>query len=858
LPLDLPARRRPRGAPLLALALCAWLAPGAAPAIPADIPLDRLQHTRWTLADGPPVFAQGMAQSGDGALWIGSESGLFRFDGAQFQRIQAPEPGARPFGDISALIGEPDGGLWIGLRFGGIYHWRDGRFTANGEAQGLPAERSILKLARTPDGRIWAGTSDGLFVRGPAGWRRFDTETGRPLTRVMDLVVDRSGTLWFSSAGGTFRLAPGSDSPVVEPRAAMGHLAVLADDSLWSTPFPAPGNGDRTGLFPLRGAPGQPLAAGLHYAAGEWGSRILGDRDGGLWAYYDNSLLRLPRPQALRRPHASGRTLPEQAQRFGAAQGLSGDLVTFLFEDRDGNLWVSTDRGLDRFRVPRLALAQDVNVAGMVRTRGGSLLLCNSGGGARDEKGPILQLVAAGPDCEALDEAPSGRSWWAIDARLWWREGDRVGELALPDAAQPVLGVITLKADAAGTLWASFARQGLFRYRDAAGWERVDAAREGLPSHRPLSMARDAQGRIWMGFPGGEVAQPGAERFRVWTPAQGLRVGNVHLLQPWGDAMLVGGSEGLALLRDGRVTMLQGAGGERFEGVTGLAVAGADEPVWIHAFGGLYRVEAAEIERAARDGAAHRVQLEVVDHVDGLRGRAPPQWPRASVARASDGRLWVSTTTATYALDPALRRGRATAPALELRALRVHGEPVGQPDMRLVAEATNGREAIERYREHRPDVALMDVRMPDMDGISALLGIWREFPDARVIVLTTYPGDVQALRAIRAGAQGYLLKGMLRLELVEAIRAVAAGRRSIPAEVAAALVEHATGEALTPRETEVLGLVALGRSNKRTAAALGLSEETVKAHMRSILAKLGATDRTHAVTIALKRGFIDV
>lgn len=181
-----------------------------------------------------------------------------------------------------------------------------------------------------------------------------------------------------------------------------------------------------------------------------------------------------------------------------------------------------------------------------------------------------------------------------------------------------------------------------------------------------------------------------------------------------------------------------------------------------------------------------------------------------------------------------------------------------QPDMVLVAEATSGLEAIQCYREHRPDVVLMDVRMPDMDGIAALNAIRGEFPDARVIVLTTYPGDVQAQRAIKAGAMGYLLKGMLRLELVQAIREVALGGRRIPGEVAAALAEHVSGDTLTPREVEVLRLVATGCSNKRVSAELEISEETVKAHMRSILGKLSASDRTHAVTIAIKRGFIEI
>jgi DNA-binding NarL/FixJ family response regulator len=182
----------------------------------------------------------------------------------------------------------------------------------------------------------------------------------------------------------------------------------------------------------------------------------------------------------------------------------------------------------------------------------------------------------------------------------------------------------------------------------------------------------------------------------------------------------------------------------------------------------------------------------------------------------------------------------------------------GQPDMHMVAEATTGLEAIERFREHRPDVTLMDVRMPDMDGIEALVRIRQQFPEAKVIMLTTYQGDVQALRAIKAGAMAYLLKGMLRLDLVDTIRTVAAGRRRIPPEVAAVLAEHAADDALSLREIQVLRLVAAGQSNKRVAADLSISEETVKAHMRSIMSKLSANDRTHAVTLAIKRGIIDI
>jgi DNA-binding NarL/FixJ family response regulator len=174
-----------------------------------------------------------------------------------------------------------------------------------------------------------------------------------------------------------------------------------------------------------------------------------------------------------------------------------------------------------------------------------------------------------------------------------------------------------------------------------------------------------------------------------------------------------------------------------------------------------------------------------------------------------------------------------------------------QEDMVLVGEASNGREAIEGFRRHRPDVTLMDLQMPEMGGIDAIVAIRGEFSNARIVVLTTFQGDVQAARALKAGASGYLLKNMLRKELLEAIRSVHAGRRRIPPEVAAELAEHIVDDALTEREIDVLRRVAKGNSNKIVASQMDISEATVKYHLKSILSKLGANDRTHAVTIAM-------
>jgi len=179
-----------------------------------------------------------------------------------------------------------------------------------------------------------------------------------------------------------------------------------------------------------------------------------------------------------------------------------------------------------------------------------------------------------------------------------------------------------------------------------------------------------------------------------------------------------------------------------------------------------------------------------------------------------------------------------------------------QPDMSLVAEAANGHEAIQKFRAHHPDITLMDLQMPEMNGVDAMIAIRSEFPEARVIILTTYAGDVQVLRAMKTGARAYLLKNLLDKELLETIRAVHGGKKALSAEASYELAEHATDESLTPGEIEVLQLIAAGNANKHIADKLSITEETVKGRVKNILSKLNANDRTHAAMIGVKRGII--
>jgi len=181
-----------------------------------------------------------------------------------------------------------------------------------------------------------------------------------------------------------------------------------------------------------------------------------------------------------------------------------------------------------------------------------------------------------------------------------------------------------------------------------------------------------------------------------------------------------------------------------------------------------------------------------------------------------------------------------------------------EPDMTLVAEASNGREAVQQFRAYRPDITLMDLQMPEMNGLDAITAIRGEFPDAKIVVLTTYKGDVQILRALKAGARGYLLKNTIHKELLDTIRAVYGGKKVLSPEASYEIAEHATDDALTPAEINVLRLIAAGNANKQIADQLSITEETVKGRVKNILSKLGANDRTQAAMIGLKRGIIEL
>ncbi|MGV7210274.1 triple tyrosine motif-containing protein [Oxalobacteraceae bacterium A2-2] len=623
---------------------------GAAPAA-APEPIIGMQHSSWTAQEGAPTGITGIAQTPDGWLWIGSSVGLFRFDGVRFQRAAGEQ--AQLSSSIAGLGLLPDGTLWVGYKYGGASVMAGGRMRhfRVGE-QGMPGG-AVLAMGRDADGRLWLG-GRGLYLLGDDGaWRKPAAAMGAPETEVIDLLRDRGGVLWVRASQAIYTLAPHAARFELhrEPVQGYGKLALHPNGSVWSSDM---------------------LRPGLHWLAGPPGSERGWDTQDKISAFGFDDAGNLWQPDysgVARVAGAGGR------QRTGAEQGLSGVHGIAVFQDRERNIWIGTENGLDRFRDYRLApLALPRYISGArplaARARGGAWV------DRYAVAGPDAAPVAFAPPASvadltsALHEAPDGRLWSGGIGGLWLvRDGRREAVPLPPGLAEPMRApVLSMASDGAGALWVSLGRRGLYTLRDGVWLENGGVS--GLAGLYPPVVAGDGR-RMWFGATGDRLVVLEGGALRRYGSADGLRLGTVLAILPTADGAWVGGENGIAYVDGRRVLPITGRGGDPFAGTTGLVPA-ADGTLWINGGAGISAIAPDQLRRALTE-PGYRVQFARYDYRDGLQGTASPITPMPSAVRGSDGRLWFSTMGGTYCIDPAALPRNRHVPPVYITGLSANG-----------------------------------------------------------------------------------------------------------------------------------------------------------------------------------------
>ncbi len=653
------ARRRVRIA--LAMLCCvAWLAiANAAHALDAQRRIGQFHHTAWTVKEGAPGQVTALAQTQDGYLWLATQIGLFRFDGVQFERFESPDSSAFPAASISTLYAPPDGGLWVGFRYGAVSFLHDGQLTHYGEADGLPTS-TVFRFAQGPDGTLWAATFTGLARLHGKRWERLGPEWRFPGQQARTVFVDAAGTLWAATERNVAFLRKGATSFESVP-ASVGRISQIAqapDGGIWI----AESDGAVRQL-PLDGRKASPElrlpSAGLLF-----------DRDGALWATtLGEGVFRLPHSTATR---AQGEAADRNAfDGFRRVDGLSSDYAHPILEDREGTLWVGTSRGLDRFRhsnvVPAMFPegAQDFAIAPGIA---GALLA-----GTRNR--PLMRLQGQQltfldlppPPITAVHRDRDGIVWLGGPHGVWTLRQGRISEVTeLP--LRGYSGVQAIAKDADGALWVSLNTPGVYRLSQGQ-WRHLQDP-DGMPEgSSPLTLLSASDGTLWMGFARNKITLMQGGALRLLDAAQGLDVGNVTALFEGASGIWIGGERGLALYRDGRLRSVR-TGESPLLGISGIVETGKGD-LWLNGARGIVHIPSKQVERLF-DPLARPV-YERFDFLDGVPGIPAQFRPIPTATTTDDGRLWFATTSGVVAIDPAAIRRNPIPPPVRIRSVFANG-----------------------------------------------------------------------------------------------------------------------------------------------------------------------------------------
>jgi ligand-binding sensor domain-containing protein len=626
--------------------------------------LTQFNHTAWKAEDGVPGDAWTLAQTVDGWLWLGTSTGLYRFDGIHFERVEIDGLDPRRSRAISMLLALDSGELWIGYVYGGTSRLKDGRFTHFDESQGM-GRGSVIDLEQDTKGELWAASTDALVRFDGRRWQRVGVESGYPDRYAQAVFRDQHDRLWIAGAEEIFYLDSGDSlfhRTGLHFTAAVGFLE-SPDGRMWY----ADGVGIHALPDQMRTSPRQSsINARRSYTA-------LFDDTGDIWCI-TRGVAHWPAASVsnMQKLFLEG---DQAADTFTPKDGLSNVTGKTMMQDREGNIWVSTQGGLDRFRRPnvvRLPTVPDSAIA-LAAAEDGNIWIGTSWGNTPKSTDGlwkydgslrrIAQYTAGAVTAIATDRR--GVLWVGGRQGIWRIDGNEHFH-KLPDLPDETRGqeVHALTIDAAGAPWASVVRSSLFCFRNGV-WQRNGDIPE-LPDQRPQIQARDPDGRIWIGYRDGSLAVVEGEHARIFGPKDGLDIGTIFAISVRRHTVVA--SEGaLAILDGGRFHPLSAIDSTVLQGVTGIVEASTGD-LWLNGFRGAVRIPASALESSLRQ-KIYQVSFELFDAGEGFPGFGQRHRPVPTLIQGTDGRLWFAGTLGVAWIDPARLRRNAIPPPLVIRSI---------------------------------------------------------------------------------------------------------------------------------------------------------------------------------------------
>ena len=637
----------------------------------------QFQHAAWTAKVGAPGGVEALAQTRDGYLWMGTNNGLYRFDGVSFERFDPIGGPAFPTRVILSLLALPSGDLWIGFRAGGVSLLRAGVNTNYGASEGLPQGR-VIGLAQDGEGAIWAGTAGGLARFEQGRWKRVEEDWNYPGKAAQGVYLDRQGTLWVATES-TIVFLPAKARRFQTTGTHVGivrQFAESSDGQLWMAEttrsvHPVPDH--------------RPGSSGPEIRVGS--DAILFDAEGSLWiTSLGDGLRRVPFPERLRDQKIG--EFSHAAEIFTANDGLSSDNARTILEDREGNIWVGTANGLDRFRksaLTPLMLSGKFYQYQLVAGDQGDVLISSLGPGfARVHDGKLKSEHMPMGVCTGYRDRTG--TWWVgllepstsdmftehqrIQVLTFRSEGGRLSRAAAPLVLAKAYATPRVLAEDRSGIPLFGTQEGFFALKEGR-WTRYEMPPE-LARLSVLTAFTDSSGGAWFGYNEGTIALLDGATVRTFSADQGLHVGSVRAIDGLDGRIWAGGEHGLAFLDGSKFRAVTPADREEFSGVSGIAET-SDGSLWLGEYRGVVHIPAAEVGMVLRN-PSYRIRYDVLESLDGLPGaiQETPQYP--SVIQGTDGRLWFATASAVAWIDPVHIPRNLVPPPVSIRWVNVNGK----------------------------------------------------------------------------------------------------------------------------------------------------------------------------------------